>query len=192
MVILRQRLLLVAGWIAAAIGAGLVASAAVAVAGGQVLDRPLRPFTAAEVASLPVVEVETPDVVEPHASGGLEPIGDSTQGSDDVRDPNESASTGGSTTAPLSPPPPIDPINAQPLSIVRTSTVDGGTASFAFFNGQFLFLWAAPQAGYIVTTHEIEDGYIRVEFTSTLAVWVLTAHMDAGEIVIEVSNEPIL
>ncbi|MDK1096694.1 MAG: hypothetical protein QGM47_05470 [Actinomycetota bacterium] len=57
MIATRQRLFLVAGWLTAAFGAGLVASGAVAVAGGQVLDRPLRPLTAAEVAALPVVSV---------------------------------------------------------------------------------------------------------------------------------------
>lgn len=50
---MRQRLLLVAGWVLAAVGTSVVASAAVAVAGGQVNERPLRPLTAAEVAALP-------------------------------------------------------------------------------------------------------------------------------------------
>lgn len=191
MFVLRQRLLLVAGWIAAAIGAGLVASAAVAVAGGQVLDRPLRPFTAAEVAALPVVEVDTSDVVEPHASGGLEPTDGSTDGSDDVQEPSDSVSTGGSTTA-LDPPPPIDPVAAQPLTVVHTSTVDGGTASFAAVDGELLFLWAAPQAGYVVTTQDRDDGSISVAFTSTLASWVLNAAFEDGQIVVDVTNEPIL
>ncbi|MFB3049384.1 MAG: hypothetical protein ACE1Z9_04450, partial [Acidimicrobiia bacterium] len=53
---MRQRLLLVAGWIVAAVGAGVVASGAVAVAGGQVFDRPIRPLSASEVAALPVDE----------------------------------------------------------------------------------------------------------------------------------------
>ena len=53
---MRQSLLLVAGWIVAAVGAGVVASGAVAVAGGQVFDRPIRPLNAAEVAALPVDE----------------------------------------------------------------------------------------------------------------------------------------
>ncbi|MEA2058764.1 MAG: hypothetical protein U9O63_08585, partial [Actinomycetota bacterium] len=68
---MRQRLLLVAGWLVAAIGSGVVASGAVAVAGGQVLDRPLNPLTAAEVAALPVVgTVSIPEQIEPLASGG--------------------------------------------------------------------------------------------------------------------------
>lgn len=66
---LRQRLLLVAGWVIAAVATGLVSAGAVAVAGGQVNDRPLNPLSAAEVAALPV---ETADDCgeEPPASGG--------------------------------------------------------------------------------------------------------------------------
>ncbi len=56
MAVMRQRLLLGAGWIVAAVGAGVVASGAVAVAGGQVFDRPIRPLNASEVAALPVDE----------------------------------------------------------------------------------------------------------------------------------------
>jgi len=53
---MRQRFLLVAGWVIAAVATSLVAAGAVAVAGGQVTDRPLRPLTAAEVAALPVAQ----------------------------------------------------------------------------------------------------------------------------------------
>ena len=67
---LRQRLLLVAGWAVAAVATGLVSAGAVAVAGGQVTDRPLQPLSAAEVAALPVT-IEDPCVTsEPLASGG--------------------------------------------------------------------------------------------------------------------------
>ncbi len=67
---LRQRLLLVAGWAVAAVATGLVSAGAVAVAGGQVTDRPLQPLSAAEVAALPGT-IEDPCVTsEPLASGG--------------------------------------------------------------------------------------------------------------------------
>ena len=63
---MRQRLLLVAGWVIAAVASSLVAAGAVAVAGGQVTDRPLRPLTAAEVAALPVARtVEAPVAASP-------------------------------------------------------------------------------------------------------------------------------
>jgi hypothetical protein len=66
---LRQRLLLVAGWVVAAVATGLVSAGAVAVAGGQVNDRPLNPLSAAEVAALPVVTADECGE-EPPASGG--------------------------------------------------------------------------------------------------------------------------
>ena len=70
MITLRQRLLLVAGWAVAAVATGLVSAGAVAVAGGQVTDRPLQPLSAAEVAALPVT-IEDPCLTsEPLASGG--------------------------------------------------------------------------------------------------------------------------
>jgi hypothetical protein len=69
---MRQRVLLVAGWVIAAVVTSLVASGAVAVAGGQVFDRPLRPLTAAEVAALPVVvTADVSGACEPLASGGF-------------------------------------------------------------------------------------------------------------------------
>ncbi len=67
---MRQRLLLVAGWAVAAVVSGLVSAGAVAVAGGQVTDRPLRPLTAAEVAALPVART----VEGPSSAGPLPPV----------------------------------------------------------------------------------------------------------------------
>lgn len=69
---MRQRVLLVVGWVTAAVVTSLVASGAVAAAGGQVFDRPLRPLTAAEVAALPVVvTADVSGACEPLASGGF-------------------------------------------------------------------------------------------------------------------------
>jgi|GEM_PF-1733969 len=70
---LRQRLLLVAGWAVAAVATGLVSAGAVAVAGGQVTDRPLRPLSAAEVAALPVTNEDACSADGPLASGGPVP-----------------------------------------------------------------------------------------------------------------------
>ena len=97
---MRQRLLLVAGWLVAAIASGIVASGAVAVAGGQVLDRAQRPFTVAEVAALPVVTVGSSDDFEPHASGGLVPnAGEPTDDSSVDGSVNGSTGTGGSSAS---------------------------------------------------------------------------------------------
>jgi hypothetical protein len=62
---MRQKLLLIAGWAVAAVGSSVVASGAVAVAGGQVTDRPLRLLSASEVEAIPIV-----NTVALSASGG--------------------------------------------------------------------------------------------------------------------------
>jgi hypothetical protein len=67
---LRQRLLLVAGWVVAAVATGVVSAGAVTVAGGQVTDRPLRPLSVAEVAALPVTIEDDCARIERLASGG--------------------------------------------------------------------------------------------------------------------------
>lgn len=71
MAAMRQRLLLVVGWVIVATVTSLVALGAVTVPGGRVNDRPLEPLSAAEVAALPVaVTVESAN--EPQASGGVD------------------------------------------------------------------------------------------------------------------------
>jgi hypothetical protein len=95
MIPLRQRLLLVAGWAVAAVATGLVSAGAVAVAGGQVTDRPLRPLSAAEVAALPVTTEDDCVTIGPLASGGSDSstgcpdrvggVGLSTPGDDSAR-----------------------------------------------------------------------------------------------------------
>ncbi len=208
MVTLRQRLLLVAGWLTAAVGAGLVASGAVAVAGGQVLDRPLRPMTAAEVAALPVVEVGAPDVVEPHASGGPDTVaGGPAQGSDDAEGLGDPVGAGGSSAtddgapesdvdvAPPAASPPQDPITSEATAIVEIESVEGGQASFALAEGSLLLLWATPRSGYVASTRLVSDERITVAFSSSRRVWVIDATFsDAGvdEGIVVVSRpEPI-
>lgn len=195
MIPLRQRLLLVAGWIIAAVGAGLVASGAVAVAGGQVLDRPLRPMTAAEVAALPVVEVEEPDVIEPHASGGFgTTTGDSTSGSDDVEGPEGPSGTGGSTASSddaVDPDDAIDPTTLSSGTAVRVVANEGGRASFVDADGSLLLLWATPRAGYVATTRELTPESITLVFSSNRGVWVMEARLADGAIGVVSRTEPL-
>ena len=189
MTTLRQRLLLVAGWIIAAVGAGLVASGAVAVAGGQVLDRPLRPMTAAEVAALPVVEVEEPDALEPHASGGLgTTTGDSTSGSADADGSDEPSGAGRSTASSDDG---IDPVSLSTGSNVRVVSVEGGQVSFAESDDTLILLWATPNAGYVATTREQTPTGITIAFTSSLGVWVVEARFASDDIQVVTRPEPL-
>lgn len=193
MMSLRQRLLLVAGWIAAAVGAGVVASGAVAVAGGQVLDRPLRPLTAAEVAALPVVEVGTPDALEPHASGGfVSTTGAPPLGSeDDVDGRGDPSGAGGSSASDGSPATEPDPIDAEASSVVAVVSAAGGQASFAIAGDALLLLWATPQPGYVATLRSDSTDRITLAFTSSLGVWVIEATIDGGAIVTDTRPEPL-
>ena len=189
---MRQRLLLFVGWLLAAIGAGLVASGAVAIAGGQVLDRALQPLTAAEVAALPVVTVGSSDIVEPHASGGLvSTAGEPTDSSDaeapdqtgSVDDGRGSASDSGSSA-------PVDPFTA-PTHQVAIETNEGGGASFVVDDEAIIMLWASPNAGYIVQLRATTPTLIRVSFTSTRNVWVIEASIDNGQLAVDSRQVPL-
>lgn len=190
---LRQRLFLVVGWLAAAVGAGLVATAAVAVAGGQVLDQPLRPLTAAEVAALPVVQAGSPDDVEPQASGGLVPdVGVPAQGSESTvvdpigPDPTRAAGDGSVIVAPSSGLEAYGPANP---STVRTGTVEGGHASFLITQNGLSLLWATPASGYVAQTRSAESDAVTVVFSSGLHVWLIEATFDGTDIVIDTRPE---
>ncbi|GMQ98282.1 MAG: hypothetical protein BMS9Abin17_0789 [Acidimicrobiia bacterium] len=193
---MRQRLLLVAGWIAAVVGSVLVASGAVTVAGGQVLDRPLRPLTAAEVAALPVVQVDSSANVEPQASGGLVPTtGQSTEGSESVEPrPKEPAGTGGST-ADAGDSSGQDPLGGdldEPAeAVVKIASVEGGRASFVVAQGHLVLLWATPAAGYVGQTRSASDTEIVVQFSSSLKVWGVEATLSDGSITIVSRTEPL-
>jgi len=182
---LRQRFLLVAGWIAAVVGAGLIATAAVAVAGGQVLDQPLRPLTAAEVAALPVVQEGSPVEVEPPFSDGLVP--EAAEGAEETNplagDPiGIAGATGGSLiSTPLTGLEAYGPANP---STVRTGSVEGGHASFLVTADGLSLLWATPAQGWIAQTRSADSEGVTVAFSSALEVWLIEASFDGTDIVI--------
>jgi len=189
---MRQRLLLVIGWIAAAVGSGLVASGAVTVAGGQVLDRPLMPLTAAEVAALPVVQVGSPEDVEPHASGGLvAATGEPTEGSASVVSGSDEPTDAGRSAAPSSDVVPLDPVGRSDPSVVRIASVEGGRASFVATHNMLVLLWATPSVGYIAQTSAVAPMSITVQFSSSLNVWVIEATLVDGAIEIVGRPEPL-
>jgi hypothetical protein len=186
---LRQRLLLVAGWITAAVGAGLVATAAVAVAGGQVLDHPLRPLTAAEVAALPVVQVGSPDDVEPQASGGVPDVGGPAQGSDPGAADRTDVADAESITLIVAPSTGLEAYGPANPSTVRTGTAEGGHASFLITEKGLSLLWATPAPGYIAQTRSADQDTVTVVFSSSLHVWLIEATFDGTDIVIATRPE---
>lgn len=161
---MRQSLLLVAGWIVAAVGAGVVASGAVAVAGGQVFDRPILPLNAAEVAALPVDEsVATLGSSERLASGSsqartgvtTEGCGRNTAGASGSERPagpgGAPAELGGVE---------IDLTDAPVPTIVHGI---GGSLVFACVDGALQMVWATPQPNFAVA---FSTDYQTVTFTS--------------------------
>lgn len=181
MVTMRQSLFLVAGWLAAAIGAGLVASGAVAVAGGQVLDRPLRPLTAAEVAALPVPAVGSSEKLEPQASGGtLETTGESTAGSD---------TSSGSTTATI-PTPRWDRFTNPSDSDTKVITIEAGRVSFAAGDDRIHVLWTSPGSGYVVDRLKNDDMAVTISFSSSRNVWLVNAILVDGRLVVSAYPAP--
>jgi len=201
---MRQRLLLVAGWIVAAVGAGIVASGAVAVAGGQVLDRPLRPLTAAEVEALPVAEpmaILEPD--GPLASGGSSSISEDTivQGDEKRADPAETTGPGGAAAdhpatpgdVELTPSEPSgNPVDVLPAtgtwSDVAVTHVTGGSASIAAFGDGLRVLWATPRPGYAVGLRFDGPANVVLTFTSSRSRSTIATALHDGELLVETSD----
>jgi hypothetical protein len=189
---LRQRLLLIIGWLAAVVGAGLVATAAVAIAGGQVLDQPLRPLTAAEVAALPVVQAGSPDDVEPQASGGLVPdVGEPAQGSESAVADAGGADGPDDATVIATPSTGLEAYGPANPSTVRTGIVEGGHASFLITQDGLSLLWATPAPGYIAQTRSAEEESVTVVFSSGLQAWLIEATFDGTDITIDTRPEKL-
>ena len=195
---MRQRLLLVAGWVAAAVVATLVSTGAVAVAGGQVTDRPLPPLSASEVAAL-TEECGSPDrapclrqlesSVEPTttvtaAPGNLDPEGDG-QG------------VSPTTTEPPLPPEddPLDPGDEPDESLIplpndapepcgEVVTLLGATISVSGAAGEVRVIWAIPSPGFALVPlagTEIEEGSVTVVFSDGAHRSTLAARWDSTE-----------
>ena len=185
---LQRRLFLIVGWIAAAIGAGLVATAAVSVAGGQVLDQPLRPLTAAEVAALPVALPR----FEPGPSrffvpdgGELAPGSDQAEsGSTDTAATTESTAIDAAASG-------LEAFGPARPSFVRIATVVGGHASFLVTADGIGLLWATPAPGYVAQTRSVEPESITVVFSSGLHAWLIEATLDGTDIQIVTRPAPL-
>jgi len=203
---MRQRLLLVAGWLLAAIGAGVVASAAVAVAGGQVMDRPLSPLTAAEVAALPVVGTErTQEQIDRLASGGVTdptvrvPAGDTGNGTATGPNGNGTPVGAGGAFAPdeasaaVAEPDAFSAASTDVESVkeshiigsdVATIHVPGGSASVADLGDHLSLLWATPRPGYVVVLSFDSPTSLTLTYTSTVRRYVIDVELDESGIIV--------
>jgi hypothetical protein len=209
---MRQRLLLAAGWIVAAVGSGVVASGAVAIAGGQVLDRPLRPLTAAEVAALPVVSSGGIQRTGPLASGGTDSRSrvppDDGSADDRATDPvdADSAGPGGAptprvlsparggevfvTTIDDEPSTPTAPISGRTQSAIVL--FPGGAASIYSGADGLELLWARPNAGFVVSLRFDEEHRLSLSFAGAATRYVMQATAGDDGLEITTSEETIL
>ena len=201
---MRQRLLLVAGWVLAAVGTSVVASAAVAATGGQVTDRALRPLTAAEAAALPggFLEVlseslasgdaSNRDLVEPGESTTVGPTAQTPAGAegeprppdlvDDAPTPLQPPSTDDDTD-PAEP----DPVAPDPIATFDTHIehLEAGSVSLVGAADQIHLLWATPRIGWQIEVEYLEPHHLLLTFTDGASLWTLNAVMVDGEIEIE-------
>lgn len=208
---MRQRLLLAAGWIVAVVGSGVVASGAVAIAGGQVLDRPLRPLTAAEVAALPVVSSGGTQQNGPLASGGTDSLsGVPPDGSDaeDATGPADAdpAGPGGSPTPRiLSParggevflttsnPAPSTPTSPDAPPVQSAIVLfPGGAASVYSGSDGLSLLWARPDPGFVMSLRFDDEERLSVSFTGAATRYVMQATVADDGLDILTSEESIL
>ncbi len=198
---MRQRLLLVAGWVAAAVVATLVSTGAVAVAGGQVTDRPLPPLSASEVAALteecgssdrapclrqledaaePTTTVTAaPEILSPEGDGqGVSPTSpdSSVPPEDNPLDPGDEPDES------LLPPPGDDEVTPEPRGEVVTLL--GATIGISGGAGEVRVIWAVPSPGFALVPlagTEIEEGSVTVVFSDGSHRSTLAARWDVAE-----------
>jgi hypothetical protein len=208
---MRQRLLLVAGWAAAAVVASLVSTGAVAVAGGKVMDRPLRPLSASEVAALteecgsierapclrqldnssePQTTVEAAAESNPSPDGGEDGVSRTVTTtteplSEDALDP------GANPDESLMPPADTSEDNV-PAPRAEVVDMTGGKVSVSGADGKVRILWLIPRHGYALLPPDRGDakpGEVTIVLSDGSHESVLTASWDDTEgLVIEKSE----
>ncbi len=169
---MRQRLLLVAGWAAAAVVASLVSTGAVAVAGGQVTDRPLRPLSASEVAALteecgsterapclrqldysvdPTTSVSAAPELNLSPDGGEDGVSPFLPPDETTEPPSEDPLDPGVEVDESLLPPDEDPQEST-VPEPRAEVVDlaGGRVSVSGSDGEVRIIWLIPRHGFAV------------------------------------------
>ncbi|MCP3997093.1 MAG: hypothetical protein GY722_18850 [bacterium] len=169
---MRQRLLLVAGWAAAAVVASLVSTGAVAVAGGQVTDRPLRPLSASEVAALteecgsterapclrqleysagPPTSVSAAPESNPSPNGGEDGVSPLLPPDETTEPPSEDPlDPGVEVDESLLPPTEDEESDSVPEPRAEVVDLIGGRVSVSGADGTVLIFWVIPRHGFAV------------------------------------------
>jgi len=184
----RRIFTLSVAWLAAAIVAAVVAWQGVGLVGDQVTDsRDDGMLTAAQVEqalaeggdgggiSIPPTSTTLPATSDTTAAGTTPPsttaagagAGGTASGTSPERSttPSRGNAPASSTTGTGSGGQPATTPAPAPAAIVKTYSVNGGTASISFSANEVKVLWATPAAGWSVR-NEPEGTGIRVEFES--------------------------
>jgi hypothetical protein len=189
---MRQRLLLVVGWVIVASVTSLVALGAVTVAGGRVNDRPLNPLSAAEVAALPVAAT-VQSVNEPQASGGDDSTDDTSTGAPDqtdrTREGDAAADAGGELGPDIVSGGDSAPTLANETKVIR---LEGGSVSVRQLGSDLFLQWATPQPGYSTEVILTQSDFVRVMFDSAThrSLLLVTVDDDGIETTVTESENP--
>jgi hypothetical protein len=189
---MRQRLLLVVGWVIVASVTSLVALGAVTVAGGRVNDRPLNPLSAAEVAALPVAAT-VQSVNEPQASGGDDSTDDTSTGAPDqtdrTREGDAAADGGGELEPDIVSGNDSAPTVANETKVIR---LEGGSVSVRQLASDLFLQWATPQPGYSTEVILTQSDFVRVMFDSAThrSLLLVTVDDDGIETTVTESENP--
>ena len=198
---MRQRLLLVAGWAAAAVVATLVSTGAVAVAGGQVNDRPRSPLSASEVAALTeecglserapclrqLDESNSTTTVVAAAPTPLSPEGDGngvspTLPEDPAEPPSEDPFDPSTDVDESLLPPAGTDIVPEPRGEVVS--LSGGSVGVSGADGAITIIWVIPSPGFALlpsTGTQIEPGAVTLVFSDGSHQSTLIAMWDGTE-----------
>lgn len=208
---MRQRLLLVAGWAAAAVVASLVSTGAVAVAGGQVNDRPLPPLSASEVAALTedcgtserapclrqLDESGIPTTTVAAAPTTLSPEGDGNGVSPTI--PAET--TDPPSEDPLDPAVAIDESLLPPEEVAvpeprgEVVSLIGGSVGISGADGEIQVIWVIPNPGFALlptTGTQIAEAAVTLVFSDGAHQSTMMARWDVAAGLIIETEEGVL
>ncbi len=180
---MRQRLLLVAGWVAAAVVASLVSTGAVAVAGGQVNDQARGPLSASEVAALteecgsteraPCLR-QLDNSVGPTTTVLAAPTTLSPEGGEQGVSPPPSDDEPLLSEDPLDPAVEVDESLLVPVPVdvpeprAEVVELDGGRVGVSGADGVVTVIWLFPSPGFALlppTGSEAEEGAVTLIFS---------------------------
>lgn len=196
MATMRQRLLLVVGWVIVATVTSLVALGAVTVAGGRVNDRPLEPLSATEVAALPAA-VTVESVNEPQASGGVDSTentsGEAPDQTGQAREGDTAADGGGNSRDDRVGD--IDQNRSTATSAVEITATQvahlvGGSIGVRRLGDELFLQWVSPQPGFSTELVLAQTDFMRVAFSSPThrSLALITLDTSAIEVTITESS----